>query len=586
MKIKNIFGNVWNSIKAFPLAHILLLILTVITIVSIYASNKNSQLIWSLILSCGLALICSLYAPIYNLQKNQKSEKKLLKTLWIIAPILIWICYFFVIRPYDIFNWRLSNSLILSLLWIFILALIGLFVLIAWTSRKDENKTRYSWLWIIASWFMWWVACLVVWWWIAGALAAIEALFDVYISSNVYQVMWAIVWILISWSFILNYYQYLIANVSDVKSSSDRNSRMRKIFWNYIFFGLTLIYITIFLVYGIKILITWVRPKWIIVRLGIGYFSLWLITTFLIHPQETKFADVVRRWIDLSFLFTSFMMSCAIYQRVNQYGFTMNRFFICAVILLIIIYAILSLIKSKNRRLIFSSTLFVIALLSIYGPVNSKKISLHSQVNRLNNLCIEQNIPLPIKEWWFSELTWDNANEMYDSFDNLFNNYEIEEWNQWFIDNEFISTLTGESSYQRRNQLFDYLDLTYAREIKNRYDDEWNKIRYFNFSAGEFFPLDVQWYSQIYEVSSRDKCYNEPKIEWWCRQEDNLRTFNSDIIVDFNAHKDEIINAKSENWPIIRDLWDSRLIISSMYWEISDWKNLTLSSFYWYLLKK
>ncbi len=583
MKLKKIFGNVWNSIKAFPLSHGLLFILTVLAIISI-CIDTHSMLISNLSLACGLSLIFSLYLPLYNLQKSNSTDNKWSKTWWIVLPIIFGVVYFFIIRNIDLLNSRVITSDVLNYWWIFVIAIIWLFALIALVSKKDENKTRYSRLWIISAWFMWCVACGVIWWWIAGALAAIEALFDVRISSDVYLIMWAIVWILISGSFILNYYQYLISNTIDVKSTNDRNSRIRKIFWNYIFFGLTLIYIAIFLVYGAKILITWIRPKWIIVRLWIWYFCLGLITTFLIQPSENKFSKITSMWINYSFLFTSFMMIWAILKRINQYWFTMNRFFICAVIVLILVYSILSLIKSKNRRLIFSSSLLIIALFSVYWPVNAKNISLNSQINRLKDFCAEQNIELPIKQWWLSDLTWDLAAEMNRLISNLFDNYKIKKWNQWIVDENIEWIFTWTFNYQNKSQLFEYLQLEESWQYTT-YDSQWTKINYFNFYANDtIHPIDIQWYSKIYELQARDECSPEPRSEF-CRQKDNVLT-DWNIIFDLNPNLQEIQNREWELWPIILDHWNYKLIIKSLNWVSENNEPLRFSSCNGFLLEK
>ena len=49
-------------------------------------------------------------------------------------------------------------------------------------------------------------------------------------------------------------------------------SRTGKIFGVYIFLPLAFVYLAIFLAYGVKILVSGIWPKGIIVMLGIGFF--------------------------------------------------------------------------------------------------------------------------------------------------------------------------------------------------------------------------------------------------------------------------------------------------------------------------
>jgi hypothetical protein len=64
------------------------------------------------------------------------------------------------------------------------------------------------------------------------------------------------------------------------------DSRIRKIFGVYIFLPLAFVYLAIFLAYGIKILVSGVWPKGIIVMLGIGFFVRGVLTIYATFPQK------------------------------------------------------------------------------------------------------------------------------------------------------------------------------------------------------------------------------------------------------------------------------------------------------------
>lgn len=577
LKIKKLFGNIWNSIKAFPLSHLLLLSLTVFTIIWIY--GDWTQNLRNLMISNCLALLLSAFYPIYALHVWDKGKSKLKFWLWIIIPILAFVAYYLILSNV---TWDTYAENI-KYFGIFVLVVIWLFLLIAIISQKKQWQTWYSWLSLVLTPVLWAIACWVIWWWISWALASVEALFDVYIESEVYQVVRAISWLLISWSFMINYFQYLISNEWKIQDSNMWNSRLRKIFGNYIFLWLTIIYISIFVAYAIKILVTWVWPRWIIVWLWIWYFVLWLITTFLMHPQDNKFSNITAKSIDVSCLFTSCMMIWAIAKRIIQYGVTINRYFVCWVILLIVVYSILSLIKTEKRWLILSWTLFWIALLCMYWPINAKHISLISQTKRLNNLLATNNIELPLLTWSFENLTWDDADKLYYLFDELLDNYDIKDWNKWYFTSQTTNDFDLESLYSKRTSIMKYLWLSYP-EYKGRYDYNGDFVEniYYHTNTNKFMtPLDVSWYSKFYDIDA-----------WWddSKLEKNVFTYQKDWYVytlDLNLYKEDLISRHDTgDDPLIIETDSDKLMIMWFNGELKNWEELTITSFYGYLLVK
>jgi len=80
---------------------------------------------------------------------------------------------------------------------------------------------------------------------------------------------------LLAGSFMINYYSSVTEYLPKGSHSEFelQSTRLMKIFGSYIFLPLALIYLTIFTVFGIKILVTGIRPKGNIIWLGAGYFA-------------------------------------------------------------------------------------------------------------------------------------------------------------------------------------------------------------------------------------------------------------------------------------------------------------------------
>jgi hypothetical protein len=79
---------------------------------------------------------------------------------------------------------------------------------------------------------------------------------------------------LLGGSFVFNHYLFALKQmpVEEDQDIDIQLSRTGKIFGVYIFLPLAFVYLAIFLAYGVKILVSGIWPKGIIVMLGIGFF--------------------------------------------------------------------------------------------------------------------------------------------------------------------------------------------------------------------------------------------------------------------------------------------------------------------------
>ncbi|MBQ9553888.1 DUF4153 domain-containing protein [bacterium] len=57
-----------------------------------------------------------------------------------------------------------------------------------------------------------------------------------------------------------------------------------------------------------------------------------MLSYLLTYPEKTKLYEILHKILFISFLFIVVLMICAISQRIAQYGITINRYFICALI--------------------------------------------------------------------------------------------------------------------------------------------------------------------------------------------------------------------------------------------------------------
>ena len=512
MKLRKLFWNWTNAIQTFPVSHILLVILTIIWILQIeWIIDLDSP---DIILSLILAFMISCYWPLFLIHSKIKNKNLINRILQIWSVILWWL---YNIVLYNIELDDLTYSEWLLYLRILPLVLLWIPLIIALLHKKHEQKIRFSRTSLFIAIVFGWIAWSIVRWWISGALASIEALFDVNIDWDLYADIWFISEILLAWSFVFNY--YFTEEINQKSDFEIKPSRLRRIFWSFIFLPLALIYLAIFGAYGIKILITWIRPKWIIVRLWIWYFTLWIISSYLIFPDKTKIHEIINKILYVSFILISFMMIWAIVKRINQYWITINRCFVCYIIVFIIIFSALSLIFTQKRLLTFVSTLWILAFFAVYGrPINASNISFNSQVNRLEILLSKENISLPLSEWALKDVNEESTKLIMWTLDWLMENYNKNKIINKIINFEYKDTYRS-SRYDIREFLgvntdYDYYYPTYKYRSYRQYGKEnhsidvtwYSKILYFekSYSKMNDFILNIEIDDQEYKVDLTD----------------------------------------------------------------------------------
>ena len=578
MKLKKLFWNWTNAIKTFPVSHILLLFLTILWIweVEWFIDLDSGELVFATV----LAFIFSCYGPLFLIHSSIK-KVNIINRIFQIWSIILWCLYYILL--YNINLDDITYSEWLLYIWIIPLALLWILLFIALFHRKEGSKIRFSRTSLFISLVFWFIAWSIVRWWISGALASIEALFDINIDSDLYEDIWFISEILLAGSFVFNYYLTLTENIN--KSDFEiKPSRLRKIFWSFIFLPLALIYLAIFGAYGIKILITWIWPKWIIVWLGIWYFVLWVISSYLVYPDKTKVHEIINKILFISFILIAFMMIWAIVKRINQYWITINRCFVCYIITFIIIFSLLSLIFTNKRLLSFVCTLGILGFIAIYWrPVNVNHISFNSQVHRLENLVSKENVSLPLNEWDLKDADEESTKLIMWVIDELVKNYHKDKIINKIINFEYENSYRSSRSEIREflgvNSDYDYYYPTYKYRSYNSYDrTKW---------------IDISWFVKLYNFEKYYDGVENMILKFeigWEKYEFDLSNHidelkeKSDIYAKSDLTEDEK-NILQSPALVLEDNNYKLVIIWFSMEENKEWK-LSFNNIRWYLLSK
>lgn len=223
------------------------------------------------------------------------------------------------------------------------------------------------------------------------ALLTIDTLFNYNIKGNIYFNLFIILATVFNSLFFL-------AGVPDSSSDIIQDKsypKVLKIFTQYVLIPLLTIYFGILVVYELKIAINSELPNGMVSILILGYAVFGILSYLLIYPISNDSGNEWMRqfsklffWLMLPLLILLFV---AIWARTDDYGLTEMRYFIILLaiwLLALCLYFILS--KSPGIQLIPIS-LFILTLLSTYGPQSPFNLSKKSQQARLQTYIHQQN---------------------------------------------------------------------------------------------------------------------------------------------------------------------------------------------------
>ena len=515
-KLLKVLRNWGKTFQLAPISYLLLAGLTgyVVWLISTdimpfgNGDETHIAVIWSLI----FAFIFSCYGLLFQTNRSKKTTKHQWMSLWLQAFALpvgygIYRWFLFLIDIWGIGNKFYGIQFIAA----WGLIILGIFLLIGFLWREREKGAWLSWNIFLQSVWLWGLASLVLWIGISGSIFSIDMLFfDRLSDGELYECLAAICFIFVNGTFILNYYNYSLEETIPKDETSDFTflpSKARKIFGNYIFLPLTILYFLILFAYVIKIAITGIWPKEIVVYMGTGYFVFAILCYYFIYPEESSFFDKLKNCILVSFFFVGGLMSYAIGVRINQYGLTMRRGIIMLVAICILFYPLLGLLFKNHRLSLLMYTIVWVFGVGIFGPVTIDQLALSSQLSRLNHLLAEENIQTPLGSWALSWLTGENTGIIIEKFEYIANTYGSKGMNH-LLELKNICENNDTESYWCDAPVMYYLwvDIeSIRRDTIDREDRE--STEYFRFNADNSLfatGLDIKGYNKIYSITTYD----------------------------------------------------------------------------------
>lgn len=213
------------------------------------------------------------------------------------------------------------------------------------------------------------------------AILAIDHLFEADIKDIRYPQLFMVI------AMVFNTWFFLSGYPKENEEESVEYPKGLRVFTQFVLLPLVTIYLLILYVYAAKILLTMHWPSGWVSYLVIGFSTAGILALLLIWPLRD---NENHRWIKIyskGFFFALFplvvLLFFSIYLRVNQYGITMNRYFVIMLALWLLFVASYFLISKSKRIKMIPVSLFLVACISAFGPFSAFQVSKRSQFDRL-----------------------------------------------------------------------------------------------------------------------------------------------------------------------------------------------------------
>ena len=228
------------------------------------------------------------------------------------------------------------------------------------------------------------------------AIASVNVLFDLSIDDLIYPRLWFFMaFVVHPWIFLAG-----VPHDIDALESDHTYPPFLKVFAQYVLLPLVAVYLLILTAYLVRVLVTQEWPSGWIGWLVSSVSAVGTLALLLVHPvrdqDENRWVHGYARWFWVALMPSIVMLFLAIGQRLAQYGFTENRYFLLVLANWIAIIAVaFAVTRSRYIRWIPVS-LCVIALLTFFGPWGAYSVAERSQTNRLRALLAEAGVEDPM----------------------------------------------------------------------------------------------------------------------------------------------------------------------------------------------
>lgn len=385
-KIKSFLPDMKKAIERFPLT---VFCSVVVFILSVYLVEnpelKNENLLNELhkmVILLGMSIPLTLALELAR-EKYLSGENK-----WVIRFVNTLITLVFIIfyRFYYL-SGKNSSSTLDSLEQLMATGIIFFlcFLLVPIIGKKDEEEKYFQS--VIVDKTVTILFSVVLFLGLIAVFATIDGLSLIKLDSNIYIETWLFVVFVFSVIFFLS-------KLKKVDESLE-NYEIHKIFKFLIYFiviPLITTYTGILYVYFGKMLITRSWPQGLVSHLILWYtiFSLFIMIMVTPMAKKDSVARVFKKYFPFASLPLLVLSIVSISKRISQYGVTPSRYFVVLLAMWLIFCMVSSIFKARLSVILIS--LITVVYISVFTPVNNRRITLMSQNKRFEKILVKHGL--------------------------------------------------------------------------------------------------------------------------------------------------------------------------------------------------
>ena len=385
-KIKSFLPDMKKAIERFPLTvfcSVVVFMLSVYLVENPELKNENllnelHKMVILLGMSIPLTLALELAREKYLSGKNR----------WVIRFVNALITLIFIIfyRFYYL-SGKNSSSTLDSLEQLMATGIIFFlcFLLVPVIGKKDEEEKYFQS--VIVDKTVTILFSVVLFLGLIAVFATIDGLSLIKLDSNIYIETWLFVVFVFSVIFFLS-------KLKKVDESLE-NYEIHKIFKFLIYFiviPLITTYTGILYVYFGKMLITRSWPQGLVSHLILWYtiFSLFIMIMVTPMAKKDSVARIFKKYFPFASLPLLVLSIVSISKRISQYGVTPSRYFVVLLAMWLIFCMVSSIFKARLSVILIS--LITVVYISVFTPVNNRRITLMSQNKRFEKILVKHGL--------------------------------------------------------------------------------------------------------------------------------------------------------------------------------------------------
>jgi len=219
---------------------------------------------------------------------------------------------------------------------------------------------------------------------LALALAAIEKLFGVDVDGHAYGKLLAVLTGFVG-------IPYLLAGLPrDHDVAQNDVPRGLRVLTQYVLLPILVVYALILYAHAIQQIVMWQWSEGWVARLVIGFASSGLLTLSILwplrHDSDSTWIRMFTRWFAILLPPLAVLLFLAIMRRVGDYGITESRYYGLVLAVWLAGVAVYLLVSRRDDLRLAALSLAVIALTTAYGPWSAIRVSVASQIARLETI--------------------------------------------------------------------------------------------------------------------------------------------------------------------------------------------------------